>query len=578
MMPTAPDVRAAPDARAVPDTPDTPTAPVLGWLRARRARRAGTWRDRLYGVYLAALLLGVYLVPYLTAAASSLGGSSAPLLPHDPDTALVLTVFAHTLLAGLAGAHGALLGPVVVDPPTLHWLLDTPVSRPVVLRRRWWRALGRWTALGGVVGFALAFAVELGADHLNVPGLLLGTVAGAAHGAVCAGLAGTVQTAGHRREVRAVRPVLALLAVSAAVTCLLAVSGTPPGPLVTLLSWSGPWGWSARLVVASFPDLSVAPAAVLLLVACAAAVIVGGRWVPRVRGTVLRARVERLYRMTSAAYGLDFRLARVVAQGPAPVRSRRVSPPRSAWAAVPWRGVLGWVRRPLAPFVGAALLFAAAWTAVGGSVAPDAAGVAVTLGVLCLGYAGAGALVEAVRVETDDVTRSHAHPLRFRSLIVRLLGLPVAVGLAAAVVGAVAAAWAGAGVGAGTGGVALSDPVVFGAGLAVPGCVPALVAAAAVSACRGTFPVHLLVGVETPLGNTAPVQAAAWFLRAPLTVVVLLAPVLWKAAASTRPLPPAWTWLSTVPAPAVVAYLGAVTLVMFLWARSKADRLHRRQT
>jgi hypothetical protein len=172
-------------------------------------------------------------------------------------------VFAHTLLACLAGAHGALLGPVVVDPSTLHWLLDTPVSRPVVLRRRWWRALGRWTVLGGVVGFALAFAVELGVDHLIAPGLFLDTAAGAAHGAVCAGLAGTVQAAGQ----------------PARGSSSAAGSGPPrrergcdvsagnqryptPGQLVTLLSWSGPWDWSALLVAASSPDLCVAPAAV----------------------------------------------------------------------------------------------------------------------------------------------------------------------------------------------------------------------------------------------------------------------------------------------------------------------------
>lgn len=58
------------------------------------------------------------------------------------------------------------------------------------------------------------------------------------------------------------------------------------------------------------------------------------------------------------------------------------------------------------------------------------------------------------------------------------------------------------------------------------GAVPAFVAAALVNSYRGVIPPHILVGTQTPMGGTAPLQTVVWYLRGPLAALIVTVPVL----------------------------------------------------
>ena len=185
---------------------------------------------------------------------------------------------------------------------------------------------------------------------------------------------------------------------------------------------------------------------------------------------------------------------------------------RRAGLAVPWRDVLGWLRDPARPAWSALQLAAAYLTASIAATARGWAQAALVLLTLVAAYGSAGQLVEAARLDVDDVNRSRVLPLRYPSLMLRHALAPALVLLLAGGIGCLL--------------VAVLGGAVLPAAL-VLACLPALVLAAIASACKGLLPVRLLVGAETPMGNTAPGQVLFWYLRAPIVATLLLSPVVY---------------------------------------------------
>jgi hypothetical protein len=539
------------------------TKSVLAYLRVLRTERGSGWKGHLYQVYVVLLLVLVYVVPYTASAQRSAGGDLAPLLPHAPGTALCVVVLGYAVLAQLAAADGRYRGPMVVDPPTMDWLLATPVSRSVVLRAYWRVSLVRWTAGGAGMALVLAFAVRVGpSTRLDLGELLLAASAGAAFGAGCAAVSGAFQLHGDSPPMRRLMVAIWIVTGAGSTGCLLAAGGADVAPLATVLSWAGPVGWTAQLTVTTADpgSLGRSAAGLLLVTVAAAGTLAVDRSLPAIRSSLLRTRVERLRSMSAAVYSLDFRLVRLIATGtPHSGRSVRIPPPQRTRWALSWRILLGWCRRPAAVLIGLGVVLGSGWLTMSGPAGASTASLVVALVVAAAGYVGASSLIEAVRVEADDVMRSRGLPYRFRDLLTRLLGPPIALAVA------------GGGVLCGI--VAVLDSGAVKPVLIVIAALPACCAAATVSACRGQFPVHLLLGVDTPAGNTGPVQAALWLLRAPLTVIALMIPAVWWARDWGHP--GSWEWLAMLPTTSIAGYLVVVTTLMLLWARHRADLLYR---
>jgi hypothetical protein len=150
-------------------------------------------------------------------------------------------------------------------------------------------------------------------------------------------------------------------------------------------------------------------------------------------------------------------------------------------------------------------------------VSPGSGGVpaerfTLTLAALVAGYLGAAQLVEAARLDADDPRLVASLPQRASTVASAHLVTPLAVILATlAPAGVAALVW---------------GPPSAPASLATLAmAAPALVGAALVSAYRGDVPPGILIGVSSPTGDTGPIQAVFWYLRGPLTVIALLAPL-----------------------------------------------------
>jgi hypothetical protein len=188
----------------------------------------------------------------------------------------------------------------------------------------------------------------------------------------------------------------------------------------------------------------------------------------------------------------------------------RLPPPRRRELVMLWRDLLALLRSP-ARLVSAVLLglLAAALVAVAGHGRPVSL-VLVASG-LSLGYLAAAWLCEGARLDADDPRRSVPLPMKFESLAwwhaaVPCLVLLVAVGVPAAVACLV------------TGDL---RPLVL---LVVT--IPVLVGGALVNVFRGSFSPALLVGADTPVGNTAAISIVFWYAWGtvlailPMTVLV----------------------------------------------------------
>ncbi|MFJ3883000.1 hypothetical protein ACIPW5_36820 [Streptomyces sp. NPDC090077] len=475
---------------------------------------------------------------------------------------------ADRLLAGLPVAVPALLalvmvhaarsavwrGPVLVDLPTVSWLLPLPVLRGPFLLPRFHAAALRAAALGlaggGLLGYLLAVAGSAARLPLTGAGAWAGTAT--ALTAVAAGLlVERHDRAVARDAVRFQAVTWTLAAGSAALCAYAALRGTGGLPGAAAL-WSGPWGWAAQPLVAAagHPTPGWPFGAALSAAFTLAALLFARRRTPDVPEEALRARATVAFRVSASVYSLDLRQARSAARGMRGQRARpalRLPVPRSAWLIVPWRDATGLLRAPgrllwAALWGTAALaLLAAAHRATGDGRA------ALCAAALAAEYLAAAQLTEPARLDSDDARRSANLPLAFRSLALRHAWVPCGLLLG----------WLGAGASA-----------AWLTGRWTPGCavllaaVPVMVAAALVSSYRGTVPTHLLIGAETPTGNTAALQTGLWYGRGPLAALVVSVPVLIAAERSHQ--------LGAGP----IGWLLLAAAALMWWARRTAHRLH----
>ncbi|MFF4365452.1 DUF6297 family protein [Streptomyces sp. NPDC001594] len=511
-VPPAPTAQAAPAAGRTGwrDATDEAFALLHDARRAHRLRKRG---DTAFHLYVALLLTAVYLVPFGAIAYGAAGRPMEPWASYARDALPCAgTALALAWLRVVVG-DARWRGPVLLDPATVAWLLPAPVDRGRLLRPRLRRAVLLHATVAGLLTAVAGYFLNLVILGRPTAGIALAAAAAAAFGALTVGTAGLIVCRDAIAHARRAAAALTALAASALLCAVL----DAPSWLQAVLLWSGPWGWVTQcLAAASGSPPAGWPAAAALLAACAAWVVGrADRAVAALPVDVLFRRIRSATSVSAAVLSVDFRLARLAARqaeaAGRPSRRSALPPPRRPALIVPWRTAVGWLDRP-ARAGWAAVWLAGAYTAV--TLAPAAEGldrVATVLTALAAGYGAAVGLLEAARLDGDDVNRSRALPWPFPGIILRHAVLPLMVLLPAG--GAACALIA-----------ALARPVLPAVLLLC--CFPALVGAALVSACRGTLPHELLVGADTAMGNTAVLQVAVWYLRGPLAACVVLFPVL----------------------------------------------------
>ncbi|RKS80726.1 hypothetical protein CLV35_0193 [Motilibacter peucedani] len=526
----------------------------------RQAHLRERQKSLLFYLYVVALFAAFYLAPY-TGGLLQLAEHTGVVTPLAERLAAALPLAATglALLALLAAvSDGLWRGPVVLDAAVTGWVLPAPAAWQGLLRARLRFSAATYALGGGVATLALGFLAQIGV-RARVSAMLVAVgAAGVALGALAVALGTLVER--YDTRVRASSRLLGAARLLALVLLGLAVwaawsPGSVPDAVGTVALWSGPWGWAAQpLVAAADPGRAGAWPAGLVLAAVLAGALGTLAWQrgSQLDGPVLRARVGSSRGVVAALLAGDLRQAALTVRSATAAQSRppRFSPraPRSRWLVVPWRVLLGWLRAPAR--VGWALLgLALAYAAVGLAARVDGWERAVTAAVaLAVAYAAAGQLLEAARVEADDVRPSRSLPLRFADLLLLHAALPVLVLLVAGgvAVGVTAASGGAAGAAAG---------LLLG--------TPALVAACLVSACRGPLPARTLMGSDTAFGNTAIGMIALWYLRAPLAGLVVALPAVLIGAARGL-------------TPGVVEYAVLGTAVMVAWARWEAQRHYAR--
>ncbi|PZS40415.1 MAG: hypothetical protein DLM62_03045 [Pseudonocardiales bacterium] len=237
----------------------------------------------------------------------------------------------------------------------------------------------------------------------------------------------------------------------------------------------------------------------------------------------LRARARTLGAMSAAALSMNTRgvaIAYTAAGGTRRARFR-LPPPRRRELVMLWRDLLALLRSP-ARLVSAVLLalLAAALIAVAGRGHPVSL-VLVACGI-SLGYLAAAWLCEGARLDADDPRRSAQLPMRFDSLAWWHAAVPCLVLLAAVGVPAAAAC------------LAAGDfrPLAL---LVVT--IPVLVGGALVNVFRGSFSPSLLVGADTPVGNTAALSIVFWYAWGTVLAVLPMTVLVSSALGSPGPAP-----------------------------------------
>jgi len=516
------------DPIAVPDSTGA-TFALLRQLRRGHGRKQAA--NAAYWAYLAAVILVSYGGTLIVTAYRALrrpppATAAAPRLLHAAPAALA----ALALLVFLVLVRDALWrGPVTVPQATADWLLGTPVDRRRLLRPRFRGSAAAALLVGAVAGIVPASALvalglggrsgsevaRLAAASMVSMGLLF---------ALSTGLAGLIERyPGTGRWVRVATPVTLGAAVLLGGLAAWAGSGGLPSAVAAVLLWSGPWGWAAQPVIAvagQAVPASVAgnpapwwPVALGLLAGAALAAL---GWADRaaagVPAAALRARARTLGAMSAAALSMNTRgvATAYTAAGGARRARFRLPPPRRRELIMLWRDLIALLRSP-ARLVSAVLLalLAATLVAVAGRGHPVSL-VLVGSG-LSLGYLAAAWLCEGARLDADDPRRSAQLPFRFESLAWWHAAVPCLVLLAAV------------GIPVAVAGVATGDlrPLAL---LVVT--VPVLVGGALVNVFRGGFSPALLVGADTPVGNTAALGIVFWYAWgtvlaiAPMTVLV----------------------------------------------------------
>ncbi|MEV5985550.1 DUF6297 family protein [Streptomyces sp. NPDC052051] len=519
---------------------------------AREERRRSIW----FVLYMVVLGGAFWGIPALIAWSHSTQ-SLAPADRMSAQTSDVLPALVPTvlLLILLLAARGAMWrGPVVLDSATTHLLLPSRVSRRALLLPRLRASAALATVVGAAVGAVAGFLLkDLSTRPWAVP-VVAGAVTGVSVALVSCALGVSVERHAGALARRAGTLFAAgwLLTALAAVGTAMAWRGYETYGLAQALLWSGPWGWAAQPLLWALGVVGPQAAAGTALAVCAPALglLLGVRELPDIPQSALRLRATVAAQVGASVLMLDFRQAR---SGVPALRERsssrvlRLPMPRRRALLVPWRDLSCLLRHPRR------LGWALVWTVlavVAMRVAPSLAAspqeITVAVSLLTL-YLGAAQLTEPARLESDDARRSTNLSWTFRTLALLHALVPLTLLLAGTSVGVAVGALGGA---------------PTGGGAPLLACVPALVAAALVSSYRGVMPIHLTIGVDTPMGNTGPWQAAAWYARGPLVVISLLFPVCLMAARGHPWSIPQMSWQL------------AVAAAGMWWVRYTAHRLH----
>lgn len=508
------------EAAYLPDTADPywdeltadTTRQLARLRRGHRRQRLGSIATLVYGLLLIGFFYGASYASYTLHAAES--GH-----PYGRFSPQILLAAPAGLLAGCALLLVALArdatwrGPVLLDEASVLWLLPLPIRRAALLRPKLWFAAGVAAVAGALLGAALGFVA-----HVTDLGPLGGDVAAGVAGVTLIALLGTAVATlveryagepGSARRQALLWAAPVLLAGQAA----LAAGGRASTVAQAVELWSGPWGWAAQPLVVAVrapggdwlsPPIALALLALLTL----AALVAAHRQVGAISYPALRARAGTMASVRGALYAVELRqagLAVQAARGAGFRRGLRLRPPRWRWALVPWRDLTALLRAPGRVAWSALALFAALGLTLLAARAHGAQAMVVALLLaLVAGYLAAAQLVESARLDGDDPRRAAALPYPFAVLAMWHAVVPCCVLLGLGAVGVGLAVLAGA-------------PAL--PGLLVVALTPGLVGAALVSAYRGPTPAGLLVGVETPTGNTGPAQVVVWYLRGPLTVI-----------------------------------------------------------
>lgn len=442
--------------------PPVPVTAVRQLLDRRRRLRTA---DVLYRLYVVAL----FTLPVAYAASGP--GGLPPDVPRAVailDAVLVWSPVVLIAVTVVVGRFAAWAGLVVPDAGEVAWLLTAPIRRRDLLGPRLARAVLTAAFAGGLAGYAPTLLLVAEIDRPAVPMFAAGIAGGAAYGLLVAAFVWWVQ--GSERRARAVvrgGPWVLAAAVAAG------AAATTWSPARELLSWSGPWGWAVRPLVAA-AGAPTGGVGVALLLAAATSLVAGTLTVRRADAVPLAEHARRASAFSgvrSALFGADLRFAsslrREAMRALLGVPRRRVSRPRTPWLAVPWADALMLLRAPrwLATGAVTALALHVAGTA-------EASRDVVLPGLVPLGVGILGALVAAsqvvdgLRVEHETLVGGRYlpwSPMRIVALhlVTPVLALLVVIGIAAGVTMLLGAA-PGEVVGRAALGAVLAVPVLLG--------------------------------------------------------------------------------------------------------------------
>ncbi len=508
-------VDAEPDAASVAARTRATFALLRRLRRDHRREQASSMAFTAYVSVIALFVYGGLLLPWLRRLSHAQHHTQhADRLLAAAPPALVAVV----LLLLLAVLRDALWrGPVTLPLPSASWLLPLPIDRGRLLRPRLRAQLIVGAGGGAVLGAVLAVVLATGGASGDGFWPLLGSavLSFALTGLLAFGAATLVERyPGAGRLVRLLAPAVVTVALALAVQSALSWTGHDLALLGSVETWTGPWGWAVQPVLAGAGasaggwQVALAGLAVLAVVL----VVLAVRVCASIPGSTIRARARSMSGVSAGLTTLNPRAAamEVRAARSGPVRALRLPRPHHAGLAVPWRDATALIRTPSRP-AWAAVLTAVAFLFIALSVIANGLYLSLALlaGGLIAGYLAVTQLTEPARLDADDPTRAGHLPYPFDRLALRHAIVPLAV--------AGVLAEAGAAVGAALTGspVPLLLPLVS---------VPALVAAAMVSAYRGPVPGALMLGMETPAGNTGLLNVIGWYAAGPLVAVVLLLP------------------------------------------------------
>ena len=497
----------------------TEGAEVWTFLAEVRRRRRRDRRGKIaYALYLAGLLIAIYGGPLIVRAVRSVEGAPHPTGgTHRLIAALPAALSATWLLVLLALARQAVWrGPVLLSAADANWLLPTPLPRSRLLGPRWRRSLVTAIVVAagiGAVGALILHGYSVARlDRLWLPTIGATVLVGALGLAVAALI---VRFEGAARIVATLSPYVAALVVGIAAVAVARASGAHLGWLEDGILWSGPWGWSAQLVVQGFAPGATTTfwpvAGGLVAVTTGAAVVLAWAESPHIAAKELRRRAATAAAVSAAVFLGETRDARlgIRAGRNAGLARRRLPMPTRPALTLPWRDATALLRAPAAiawAMVALGVAAVAVRTAVGHHSARH--GVVPIAIAMVAAYVAAAQLVEPARLDADDVRRTRWSPygpagLARRHAVVPLLLVTLA-GLAGVLGGA---AW-------------LDGTQVFLAVVAVVAFAPSLIGATLIGAYRGRVPLELMFsGIDIGFGSFGPLLLITWYLYGPLAAI-----------------------------------------------------------